>query len=539
MKTIYTGGRVFTGALPLRQAFAVEDGRFLAVGTDEEMLALREPGDQLMDLQGRFVCPGFIDSHMHVVNFGHAMQQCMLGEATTSLAALQRALRDFLAKHDLLQDAWLLGRGWNQDYFVPATGMPTRDDLDQVTTAHPVCIVRCCGHCLVVNSRALELLGIDESTPAPEGGTICRDETGRLNGVFMDSAMSLVQTRLPEPQAEDIKRMIRTAAKELNRVGVTSCHTDDLCTFEHVPWRRVIQAYKELEAAGELTVRVYEQSQLTTQESLRDFLDSGYNTGVGTEWFRIGPLKILGDGSLGARTAFMADSYADAPGEKGLAIFPQEQFNGLIGLAHERGMQVSVHAIGDGILDRILDAYALAFAAHPREDHRSGIVHVQLTRPDQLQRMKDMQLHAYVQSIFIDYDAHIVYQRAGQKLADSSYAFHSMKEMGMHVSNGTDCPVEGPNPLRGIQCAVTRQPIDGSLPPYRPEERMTVEEALRSYTAEGAHASFEENVKGQILPGMTADFVVLSANPFDTAPEKLAGITVLATFLGGKTVYQA
>lgn len=538
MKTIYTSGKVFTGALPLPEAFIVEGGRFLAVGTDAEMLARHAEGDTVVPLEGRFVCPGFNDSHMHLLNYGNTMEQCDLsGAATTSLAALQQAMQDFAETRHLQGDDWLLGRGWNQDYFSPATDIPVRQDLDAITTAYPVCITRCCGHCLVVNTRALELLGIDENTPVPEGGAIDRDAEGHLTGVFRDTAMVLVQSRLPKPTKDDLKRMLRQACKALNSVGVTSCQTDDFCAFENITWQEVLEAFREVEAEGKLTVRVYEQSQFTDTEGLRAFLDTGLTTGSGSDMFKIGPLKMLGDGSLGARTAYMADSYADAPEEKGIAIFTQEQFNEMIALANEHGMSAAIHAIGDGILDRVLNAYEYAFAKHPREDHRSGVVHAQLTRPDQLERMKQLGLHSYVQTIFIDYDSHIVHARAGEKLASTSYAFRTMKEMGLTVSNGTDCPVENPNPMRGLQCAVTRQPLDGSLPPYRPEEAMSVEEALQIYTAGGAYASFEEDFKGRISPGMAADFAILDKSPFDVLAQDIHRINTLQTFLGGQCVY--
>ncbi len=537
MKTIYTGGRVFTGALPLQEAFIVEGGRFLACGTSADMLSLREEGDAVVSLEGRFVCPGFNDSHMHLVNYGNTMNMCSFIGATSSLAELQQALRDFAARKQPGKDEWLLGRGWNHDCFVPVTGMPTRQDLDEVSTTQPICITRCCGHCLVVNTRALEMLGIDESVPVPEGGAVDVDEQGRLTGVFRDTAMTLVQSRLPAHSKEALKAMIRAGAAALNAVGVTSCQTDDFCSFENLAWQDVMTAYQELEEAGELSVRVYEQCQFTTPEALQAFLDAGLNTGWGTERFRLGPLKMLGDGSLGARTAYLSGEYADAPGEKGLAIFTQEQFDHMISLAHKNGMQCAIHVIGDGILDRVLNAYEAAFRSHPRPDHRSGVVHVQLTRQDQLQRMKALQLHAYVQTVFLDYDSRIVRQRAGDGLADTSYAFHTMKQLGLHASNGTDCPVELPDPMRGLQCAVTRQPLDGSIPPYRPEEAMSVEEALQSYTLEGAYASFEEGFKGQIQPGMAADFVILSADPFAVEPRKISRIRVLATFLGGQLIY--
>ncbi len=534
MRTIYYGGRVFTGALPLTEAFLVEDGRFLAVGTDAEILAQRGPDDESVNLEGRFVCAGFNDSHMHVVNYGSAMEQSDLSRATGSLAELQDALRAFAAERP---DGWILGRGWNQDLFTPASGIPTRKELDAVSEDRPICIVRCCGHCLSVNTRALELLGLDADTPVPEGGAADQDENGCLTGVFRDTAMPLVQSRLPAPGKEDVKRMIRASCRALNSVGVTSCHSDDFCVFDNVTWQEVMAAFEEVKAEGNLTVRVNEQSQFPGVDDLRDFLSRGYTTGSGDEFFRIGPLKMLGDGSLGARTAFLSGEYADAPGEKGLAIFTQAQFNEMISLANRHGMDAAIHAIGDGILDRVLNAYEYAFKEYPRPDHRSGVVHVQLTRPDQLERMKQLGLHACVQNIFIDYDSHIVRERAGEQLAATSYAFRTLRELGLHVSNGTDCPVEWPDPMRGVQCAVTRQPLDGSLPPYRPEEAFTVEEALQLYTWEGAYASYEEHIKGRIAPGMAADFVILSGNPFETPAQELAEIHARQTFLGGRCVF--
>ncbi len=537
MRRIYMDGKVFTGALPLQEAFLVEDGRFLSVGTNDEVLAQRREGDEVVELEGRFVCAGFNDSHMHLLNFGSAMEQCDLSRATGSLAELQEALRAFAAENQEGGNGWILGRGWNQDLFCPAAGLPTRRDLDAVSTERPICIVRCCGHCLSVNSKALELLGLDENTPIPEGGAADKEEEGKLSGVFRDSAMPLVQSRLPKPEQEDLRRMIRKACQALNRAGVTSCHTDDFCAFENVSWQDVLAAFLVEKEAGGLSVRVNEQCQFTGVEELEEFLDNELTTGVGDELFRIGPLKMLGDGSLGARTAFLSRDYADAPGERGLAIYSQEQFNEMIALANRSGMSAAIHAIGDGILDRVLDAFAYAFQDCPREDHRSGVVHVQLTRPEQLERMKELGLHAYVQTIFLDYDTHIVPERTGEALTASSYAFRSLRQMGLHVSNGTDCPVEWPEPMRGVQCAVTRQPLDGSLPPYRPEEAFTVEEALQIYTWEGAYASFEENFKGKIAPGMAADFVILSGDPFETPASELSGIRALCTYLAGESVF--
>ncbi len=537
MKQFYYNGKVFTDKLPLVSAFAVEDGKFIASGTDEEVLALYNDGDEKIDLEGKFVVAGFIDSHMHVVNYGSAMECCDLMSNTTSLAGLIDAMKQFIADNNIPAGQMVKGRGFNQDYFCDHDEIPTREDLDKISTEHPVVIVRCCGHALVVNTYALNAYGLDGTQPQIEGGQYDVDENGYPTGVFRDAAMEYIYSKAPAVTKDAVKNMILTAQKLLNSYGVTSAHTDDL-TSAAIGYEEIISAYKELESEGKLTVRIYEQSQITDPEELKNFLAKGYNTGVGTDFFKIGPLKLLGDGSLGARTAYLSGEYADAPGEKGLAIFTQEQFDELIGIAHSNGMQVAIHAIGDGILDRILNSYEKAFNENPRKDHRSGIVHVQITRPDQLEKMKKLALHAYIQSIFIDYDSHIVEARVGEKLANSSYSFHTLRKMGVHVSNGTDCPVEMPIAMKGIQCAVTRQPISEDIPPYRPEEAMTVEEALQSYTTESAHAAFEENIKGSIKPGYLADFVILSANPFDVAPNKLATIEPEKTFVGGKLVYE-
>lgn len=288
-----------------------------------------------------------------------------------------------------------------------------------------------------------------------------------------------------------------------------------------------------------MTVRMAQQAQLTTVEELEGFFAEGYNTGWGDEWVKIGPLKIVGDGSLGARTAYLSRDYADQPGSRGLPIFTQEQLDELIGCAHRHGMQIAVHAIGDGMLDRVLNSYKKALAECPREDHRHGIVHCQITRPDQLADFASLGLHAYIQPIFLDYDIHIVEQRAGKELAASSYAFRTLTDSGVWTSSGTDCPVELPRALACIQCAVTRRTIKDNIGPYLPEEALTVQQAIDSYTIHSAHATFEEDVKGRIAPGYLADFVVLGKNPFETDENALADIPVLATYTGGRRVFGA
>ena len=245
---------------------------------------------------------------------------------------------------------------------------------------------------------------------------------------------------------------------------------------------------------------------------------------------------MLGDGALGARTAFLSRSYADDPSTRGISVFSQREFDEMISCAHAGGMQCAIHCIGDACLDLVLDAIEKAQAEHPRADARHGIVHCQITRPDQLERMAKLGLHVYAQSIFLDYDIHMVRERVGEKLAETSYSWKTLMDKGCTVSNGSDCPVEYPNVMGGIQCAVTRRDLKGEGP-YLPQEAFSIQEALDGFTKAGAYSSFEENIKGQILPGMLADFVVLGDNPFCTDFSRLKDIPILSTWVGGKEVY--
>jgi len=529
MKTIYYNGQVYTGRLPLAEAFGVEDGRFFFAGTDAEAELL--DADNRVNLEDAFVCSGFNDSHMHLLNYGQSLTIAPLAKHTQSVEDLIHCL----AQAKPGQGGWILGRGWNQDLFPGEKRMPNRWDLDKVSTEFPVCAVRACGHALSVNSKALEMLGITADTPQMSGGEIVM-ENGQPNGVFLDNAMDLVYNAIPAPDKEDVKDMLRSACKALNGYGITSCHSDDYCVFAGLPWQTVNEAYRELEADGELTVRVYEQANFNNLTELASFREAGNQTGTGSDKFRIGPLKLLGDGALGSRTALLSRPYADDSSTSGLSVFTPEEFDTLIGYANSHDMQVAVHCIGDRCLDLVLNSLEKAVSANPRQDHRHGIVHCQITRPDQLVRIAKNNLHVYAQSIFLDYDIHIVRQRAGEELARSSYSWKTLMDMGVTVSNGSDCPVELPNVMAGIQCAVTRRDLNGHGP-YLEQEAFAVQEALDSFTKASAYASFEENRKGQIIPGMLADFVVLGHNPFQSPIGTIKDIPILFTYLEGRQVF--
>ena len=534
MTRLYRNGKVYTGELPLCEAFAVEDERFIFAGSDSDAENIK--ADEVIDLEGKFVCAGFNDSHMHVLNFGQALSCADLTKATDSLENMLGCLDDFSRTSEFSDRKWLVGRGWNQDYFTDVNRMPTRDDLDSISKDIPILIVRACGHCCVVNSKVLELAGVTADTPVPDGGDIGIDD-GRLNGRFFDNAMDYIYAKVPVPDKASVKEMILAASRALNSYGITSSQTDDYCVFRGVDWRIVNEAYRELIDEGLLTVRIYEQSNFTSLESLRDFVESGNVTGAGDDMFMVGPLKMLGDGALGARTAYLTKPYEDDPGNFGLPVFSQRTMDEMISYANRNNMQVAVHAIGDRCLDMLLSAYEKALAEYPRKDHRHGVVHCQITRPDQLKKIAELGLHVYAQSIFLDYDIHIVEARVGKEIASTSYSWKTLMNYGVTVSNGSDCPVEFPDCLRSIQCAVTRKSVRDGMGPYLENEAFTVKEALDSYTSVSAYAAFAEDRKGMIKPGMLADFVILGENPFEADPESIHKIPVEATYLGGKRVY--
>lgn len=525
MRTIYYNGQVYTGDNGIKEAFLVEENIFIHVGTNEEILHLKH--DKKIDLQGKFICSGFNDSHMHLLNYGYSLRSAKLNEHTSSIQDVIDCMISFMKKYSLKEGNWICGRGFNHDYFEEAR-MPNRFDLDQISTLHPVCITRACGHNLVVNTKVLELLNID-----PEH---C-DNQDIAMGIFYDDTMSLVFNIMRQPDKEEIKDMLIQASASLNQYGITSCHSDDYGTFSDVSWKTVDEAYQELMDDNKLTVRVYQQANFSTLKELQEYIQDGNTTQKGNAFYKVGPVKIVADGSLGTRTAYLTQPYHDDPTTKGLLCYELDELHNIIQYAHEHNMQLAIHTIGDACLDIILNEVETALKNVNRENHRHGIVHCQITRADQLEKIKELNLIVYAQSIFLDYDIQIVRDRVGE-MANTSYNWKTLLDGGVNVSNGSDCPVEMPFALGGIQCAITRQNLNQTSEVYLPNQSFTLDEALKSYTISSAYASFEENIKGYIKENYLADFIVLDKNPFTIQTNQIKNIQVLETYVNGKCVYR-
>ena len=535
MKTLYYNGSLYTGdpGFPMASAMTVESGVILWVGQDPE----NQEADQKVNLKGRFVTPGFIDSHMHVVEYGKLLKEVPLADSTGSVEQVCGRVRDFIRDNQVPEGTWVCGRGWNQDYFQDEKRFLTCRDLDRISTEHPVYLARACGHVVSVNSKAMELAGITRETCQPSDGHFQVDDQGEPNGVFEENAVSMIKRVIPAVTVDRVREYILEAEKSLNSFGITSVHTDDFLSLSGVDYEMVLEAYRQLEKEGRLTIKICEQSQFEDLEQLKGFVEQGYHTGAGTDYVKIGPMKIISDGSLGARTACLSQPYADSPDTSGIPIFSQEQLDEMIAWGHCHGMQAAVHAIGDGSMEQVVSAIEKALLEYPREDHRHGIVHCQITTKDLLGKFKELSLHAYIQSIFLDYDSKIVESRVGQERALDTYQFKTLMDMGCDVSNGSDCPVETPSVMKGIQCAVTRTSLDGSRT-FLPAQALTVEEALASCTVMGARASFEEEKKGMLRPGMAADFVVFPQNLLETPPDSLGRVPVDETWVDGIRVYK-
>ncbi len=514
------------------QAVAIESGRFVAVGSNDEVLAHKGAATELVDLAGQTVVPGFNDSHMHLLNVGTAMERVELGSAR-SRAQLVAIARDFLAANPGLKV--LLGRGWNQDRF-DDQAMPTRHDLDQISTEIPIFFSRVCGHISVVNSKALEMAGVGRGVEQVRGGHIDLSADGEPTGVLREEASGLVGCIFPKTNPADYKRRYQKGAQLAASLGLTSVQTDDMGDLHEVEVK--LQALRELLAEGNLPVRINLQSRLSEPGLVAKLLEISKSHTFPAHTVEYGPVKIMTDGSLGGRTAAMNEPYADDSSTRGVAIVDQDEVNSIFEAAHEHGLQLSGHAIGDHAMQLMLNGFRHVLAKKPNPDARPRIIHAQITTPSILAEMQELGVVADIQPTFVGTDLHIVEQRVGHERAQATYAWKTMREMGIPTAGGSDSPVESCSPLLGIYSAVTRQDADGyPAGGWLPDQKLSVEEAIELFTMGSAYSCFDEEVKGSITVGKLADLVVLGDDITAIAPEKIKDVRVVATYVGGKRVY--
>jgi len=529
----FVNGRVWTGdsARPEAEAVAIAGERIAAVGSSAEIRALAGNAE-VVDLGGQFVTPGFIDTHVHFLEAGSRLASVQLRDAATREEFVAR-IRAFAAT--VPAGTWILGGDW--DHTLWGGELPHRAWIDAVTPDHPVWVTRLDGHMSLANTAALRAAGVGDRVSDVPGGAIIRDPDGRITGLLKDNAESLVADRIPPASAEMRDRALQAAMTHVAERGVTTVHH---MGHNSAAWEE-LEVFARAWRAGTLRTRIYAGVPLSSWARLDSTVRARVYgpEGLGDAWLRVGLLKALVDGSLGSHTAAFHQPFTDAPGDSGLFINTPEDLHTWISGADRAGLHVTVHAIGDRANGMLLDLFGRVASENGYRDRRFRVEHAQHLASVDVPRFAQLGVIASMQPYHAIDDGRWAERVIGPERIKTTYAFRDLISAGAHVAFGSDWFVAPPTPLEGIHAAVTRQTLDGANPDgWVPAQRITVEEALRAYTREGAYASFEEGAKGMLAPGMLADLVVLERDPRVIPPVEIRSVRVMRTVVGGRTVYQ-
>jgi predicted amidohydrolase YtcJ len=519
---VVRNARIYTGdpARPRAKAIAARGSRILAVGDDVSAHITNQT--RVIDGSNATIVPGFIDSHGHLRGLGDSLATLDLREAKS---AAEVAAQVAAAAKGRKAGEWILGRAWDQTRW-PGSQFPTAADLDKAAPNHPVYLTRVDGHAAWVNTRALTLADVNAATKDPDGGRIHRDAAGRPTGVLIDRAMGLVSGKAPPASRQQIKERLARAAQHCARLGLTTVHDAGVSAEE-------LAAYRELIAEKRLPLRVY--AMIRGEGALwLEYVARGPEVGPR---LTVRSVKLMADGALGSRGAALKQPYTDEPANRGLQILNQNAIERVAKTAVSAGLQVNTHAIGDRANRSVLDAYAAALGG--KNDHRFRIEHAQVVSLEDIPLFEKYSVIASMQATHATSDMRWAELRLGPQRVLGAYAWQRFLKLGVPVANGSDFPVEDANPLWGFYASITRQdhaawPAGGWLP----VEKLSREEALRSWTSAGAYAAFEENDKGMLAAGKLADFVMLSQDIMEAAPLDILKTRVTMTVLDGEVVHK-
>jgi predicted amidohydrolase YtcJ len=515
-------------ARPRAEAVAIFDNRIMAVGSTKEIRTLAGKATRVIDVHGRLVLPGFNDAHVHFLSGGFQLASVDLRDANTPEEFAERIKR-FAEK--LPSGRWVTGGDWDHERW-PNAPLPTKELIDRYTPNTPVFVNRLDGHMSLANSAALKLAGVTRETKDPPGGLIVRDaKTGEPTGVLKDAAMGFVWRVVPQSTFDEKLAAARAATDHAARLGVTS--------VQDVSAGTDVGIYQTLLDRGELKTRVYAISSLPSWERLAR---TGVRAHFGSDMLRIGGLKGFADGSLGSTTAFFYDPYLDAPDTRGLAgdeMFPEGAMLERVRAADRAGLQVMIHAIGDKANDSILSIYEKVISENGPRERRFRIEHAQHLRPQDIARFPRDHVIASMQPYHAIDDGRWAEKRIGHERAKTTYAFKSLLAAGGMLAFGTDWTVAPLDPMLSIYAAVTRRTLDGKNPSgWIPEQKISVEEAVRAYTLGSAYAEFTEKEKGSITAGKLADVVVIDSDIFQINPKEIENAHVVLTIMDGRVVYE-
>ena len=528
-------------ANPAAEAVAVKGGKIFAIGTTEEIENFKGDSTEVIDLGGKFVMPGFNDSHAHFLGIGNSKQILDLRGANNwdEVIAIVAKAVDNSKPGD-----WIIGRGWHQEKFNPkpnpnVNGYPVHSELSKASPNNPVMLTHASGHAVFANSKAMQLGGVNRETKNPDGGTIVRDSLGNAIGVFEENAENLIRKsydeflakRSPEQIQANYEEQVRLASEDCLKKGITSC-ADAGHTFD------VIDVIKKLADEKKLGVRLnimVGDSLVNMKKKLKDYFLVGY----ADNFLTVRSIKQYIDGALGSRGAWLLEPYSDLPDHVGSNVTPLDELKKISELAIAEGFQMRIHAIGDRGNREVLNIYEKVFKGHPdKKDLRWCIEHAQHLSAQDIPRFAQLGVIAAMQSVHCTSDMGFVAERLGDPRAEEgAYVWKKLINSGATICNGTDAPVEDVDPIACFYSAVTRKNAEGKV--FYGDQKMSRLEALKSYTVNGAYATFEENIKGSIKNGFLADLVVLSNNLLDCADDDIPKTKVLYTIVGGKISYRA
>ena len=524
---VLRGGRVHTldSQAPTASAIAIKDGRIVAVGDGDAVKTWIGPQTRMVELSGRTVVPGLVDSHLHLIGLGKRRTELNL-VGTTSLEGVLAKLK--AAVKNTPANGWVRGRGWDQNDWTDHRGFPSAADLDRVSPKNPVVLTRIDGHALWANSAAMTLAGIDRSTTAPAGGQIVK-RRGKPTGIFVDNAMGLILGHVPPYTPEQLEEAILRGQEDCMSAGLTQVHEMGIGPQE-------LAALRKLDNEGRLRLRVYVMID-GALEDLTPYMSAGPEIPSEDHRLTVRGLKFYMDGALGSRGAALLKPYADARKQTGLFLTAPELLEARIRTAKTHGFQVAVHAIGDRANREVLDIFERVYG-RDNGQHRPRIEHVQILSLDDVPRFAELGVIASVQPTHATSDMPWAEKRVGPQRIRGAYAWRSLIDSGARMASGSDAPVEDVSPLLGLYAAITRKDLLG-FPKggWYPSERMRPIEAIASFSAGGAYASFREKEAGRIAPGFVADLTVINKDPLTASEDELASMQAIMTIIGGRVEY--